>query len=209
VLALAQTAKAWVLRPQQRPAPATSGLREGAKFTMPDQIGDWKRLGESQRNVIYQRNVIWLELQALHSEVWTYQNGRVTASVALDYPYAGWHDLTVCYRVSGWEVNAKSAKTTDLAGKEAAYFEVEIQKQRLMFGYLLFGGFTETGQWAGDDFNRRMRDRISGTTTYQVQVLHTSYAPLRLAERQQMLRLFAEARQSLVQQVLGQLRRTP
>ncbi len=51
--------------------------------------------------------------------------------------------------------------------------------------------------------------RITPTATYQVQVLHTSHAPLTSAEKGQMLRLFAEARQLLVQQVLGQLKRKP
>ena len=90
-----------------------------------------------------------------------------------------------------------------------------MRKKPLTSGYLLFGGFTETGQWAGEDFNRLVQGRFSAagaeisTTTYQVQALHMSYAPVSLAEKQQMLRLFAEARQLLVQQVLGQLKPKP
>ncbi len=94
VLALAQTARAWV-RHQHRPLQVTSGLRADARFSLPDQIGDWKRLDRNQRNVSS------LELRAIYSEVWAYQNGRVMAFVALDYPYAGLHDLTRCYRLNG------------------------------------------------------------------------------------------------------------
>ena len=206
VLALAQTARAWVQH-KQSPVKVTSGLRADARFSLPDQIGDWKRLDRNQRNVSS------LELQAIYSEIWAYQNGRVTVFVALDYPYAGLHDLTLCYRLTGWDVSPKPVKTTDPAGKEIVYFEVEMRKKPLTSGYLLFGGFTETGQWAGEDFNRLVQRRFSAggaiipTATYQVQVLHSSYAPLSLVEKQQVLRLFAEARQLLVAQVLGQLKR--
>jgi exosortase len=205
VLALAQTARGWVHHQHER-ASTTSGLRADARFSLPEQIGDWKRLEGRQRNVSS------LELQAIYSEVWAYQSGRLKVFVALDYPYAGLHDLTVCYHNSGWDVARKPVKATDASGKPLVYFEVEMRRKPLTSGYVLFGGFTEAGEWAGEDFNRLMQGRFAiagGTTptaTYQVQVLYSSYAPLSGAEKQQVLRLFAEARQLLVQQVLGQLK---
>jgi hypothetical protein len=123
--------------------------------------------------------------------------------------------LKLCYKLAGWDVATRPVKSTDLAGKPVVYFELDMRKKPLTSGYLLFGGFTETGQWAGEDFNRLVQGRFSAdgsvtpTTTYQVQVLHASYAPLNLAEKQQMLGLFGEVRQLLVQQVLGQLKRKP
>jgi exosortase len=206
VLALAQTARGWVYH-RHHPANVTSTLRADARFSLPEQIGDWKRLDRRQRNVSS------LELQAIYSEVWAYQNGRMKVFVALDYPYPGLHDLTVCYHNSGWDAAQKPVNTTDATGKPIVYFEVEMRKKPLTSGYLLFGGFTETGDWAGEDFNRLMQGRFSasGTTTptatYQVQVLYSSYAPLNGPEKQQVLRLFGGARQLLVQQVLDQLKR--
>ena len=62
-----------------------------------------------------------------------------------------------CYRNQGWNGSSKPVKTTDPAGKEMAYFEAEMRKRPLASGYLLFGGFTETGQWAEADFSHRVQ----------------------------------------------------
>jgi len=180
-----------------------SHLRGGAKFTVPDQIGEWKRVERKQRNVSY------LELRAVYSEVWTFQNGRITAFVALDYPYEGLHDLTLCYFNQGWNVNvgAKNVKASSAAGGRQDYFDVGMTKKRLSYGYLLFGGFTEDGEWAGQDFNTLIQRRFSGRlpVTYQVQVLASTYTPLSTAEKQQLLQLFQATRQLLSKQVLAQL----
>jgi hypothetical protein len=99
-----------------------------------------------------------------------------------------------------------------VAAKNIVYFDLDMRKKPLTSGCVLFGGFTEDGQWAGEDFNRQVQGRFSAggaaplPPTYQVQVLYSSYAPLTAAEKQQMLGLFVEARQLLLQQVLGQLK---
>jgi exosortase len=205
VLALAQTASAWV-RSRQSTVEVKSSLPSNARFSLPDQIGDWKRLDRNQRNVSS------LELQAIYSEVWAFQKGRLVTFVALSYPYAGLHDLTVCYKLAGWDIATTPVKSTDTAGKPIVYFDLDMRKKPLTSGCVLFGGFTEDGQWAGEDFNRQVQGRFSAggaaplPPTYQVQVLYSSYAPLTAAEKQQMLGLFVEARQLLLQQVLGQLK---
>ena len=203
LLALVQTVRA-VAGHSRVPTSAASSLRDGAKFNVPDQIGEWKRIDRNQRNVSY------LELQAVYSHVWAFQNGRVVAIVALDYPYPGLHDLTVCYFNQGWNVSVggKAVKANDAAGRRQDYFEVEMSKKPLSYGYLLYGGFAEDGQWAGKDFNDLMRGRFTDQTpvTYQVQILTSTYAPLSLAEKQQMLQLFFDARQLLNRQVLAQLK---
>jgi exosortase/archaeosortase family protein len=39
-----------------------------------------------------------------YSDTWTYRDRDLTVLCSLDYPFAGWHDLRVCYRGQGWQI---------------------------------------------------------------------------------------------------------
>jgi len=203
VLALTQTARA-LAHHEQSPV-VVSGLRNDAQFSMPEEIGGWHRVAADQHYVSS------LELRAIYSQVWTYRYDRVVVVLALDYPYAGLHDLALCYRLRGWDLGTKPGRSSDATGNEKGFFEIEMRKKPVTSGYLLYGCVAEDGQWVGEDFNRLVQGRFSGSaaTTYQVQALNTSYASLNRAEKQQILQLFLEARQLLAKQVLAQLKREP
>ena len=48
------------------------------------------------------------------SDQWTYRAPDYMAQVSLDQPFPGWHELTTCYRNSGWELVSRLRK-----GREA------------------------------------------------------------------------------------------
>ncbi|MFT5527714.1 MAG: exosortase [Pirellulaceae bacterium] len=47
------------------------------------------------------------------SQQWTYRRGFTTATVSLDYPYDGIHDLCVCYSQIGWQIHNKRVLSPD------------------------------------------------------------------------------------------------
>lgn len=42
-----------------------------------------------------------------NSLVWTYGDGEIRATFSLDYFFRKWHELTVCYRSSGWQLDER------------------------------------------------------------------------------------------------------
>ncbi|MCX6903465.1 MAG: exosortase U [Verrucomicrobia bacterium] len=211
LLAPVQIGKAWMEnRAVAAEAPSKkvpANLREGAKFSAPAEMGGWKRVDKEKA----QGNVSYLELVSLYSHTWDYQNGRMRAQVALDYPYYDFHDLTECYRNQGWQIDYMGWKG-DLGKGINPFVEVTMKKKPVVSGYLLFGGFTGAGKWVDDSFALRTRGRFGlgasylPVPTYQVQVLVTAYAPLNELEKQQVMQLFSEARDILSKQLLAQLK---
>jgi exosortase/archaeosortase family protein len=45
--------------------------------------------------------------------------GNQLAKLELDYPFFGWHNLTNCYALRGWEVRATKVVETDLPGQQS------------------------------------------------------------------------------------------
>ena len=211
LLAPVQIGKAWMEnRAVATEAPSKkvpTNLREGTKFSVPAELGAWKRADQEKA----QGNVSYLELVSLYSHTWVYQNGRMTAHVALDYPYYDFHDLTECYRNQGWLVEYMDWKGDSAKGINP-FVEVSMKKKPVVSGFLLFGGFTGTGKWVDDSFALRTRGRFGlgasylPVPTYQVQTLVTAYAPLNELEKQQVMQLFSEARDVLSKQVLARLK---
>lgn len=159
------------------------------------------------------------------SQRWIYQLGRNVAMVSLDYPFHGYHDLSICYRNSGWQVsNPKPITVTDARGAEQTLQEQSMTMLDLQ-GYLLFGVYDTTGKSlnpVSDDIRRRLArgmvrfervlkllgmksasQTLAGPTgpTYQIQLLVQSYTPLTEQEKQQAQSLFQQTEAALRQQI--------
>jgi len=134
------------------------------------------------------------------------------ASVALDYPFRGYHDVTVCYRGNGWRITQEERQFGQGTNASLPRMQVEMARETANVGSLWFSTVDETGRWleaseAGRNFTYRWQLR-SGleATSYRVQVLVTGYAPLIPAEREQASQLFEAARQILARQLFSQLK---
>ena len=75
-----------------------SALRPGATFAMPETVGSWKRLNTEVPPL--QK----IETMGVYSQIWHYHRGDVLASLALDYPFQGYHDVRLCYTLRGWDL---------------------------------------------------------------------------------------------------------
>ena len=178
-----------------------SGLVAGATFSLPAHLGEWKRVDTAAP---FHK----AETQGIYSQIWNYHNGSCEASVALDYPFRGYHDVTECYRLAGWSIE-EATRETGAGG--TPNMVVEMSREPVSHGTLWFSTMDDTGQWLERPVVIKgwlERWKISGRvepSSYRVQLLVTGYAPLQPAERESARQLFAEAREQLAQQLIKQL----
>ncbi len=206
LLGVAQLGRGWLHHHQnvafQMTAP--SALRAGAVFTLPEQVGDWRRLDAAQP--LYQ-----VEIQGVTSKIWHYQKGSTVASVALDYPFRGYHDVTICYRNNGWNIVRQERQAGTNAGPPLMV--VELEQAPVSQGSLWFSTVDEQGHWMETPvLQRSLLDRLGLTggfgfvpTSYRMQVLVSGYGPLPPAARDAARDLFEAVRASLARQLFEQL----
>ena len=151
------------------------------------------------------------------SRIWIYRQGSKQASLALDYPFAVYHDLKVCYRGQGWQMEETLHPAGPEAGGFPGYWEVKMTQPGYRCGYLLFGQFDQYGTalvprhtTVAEAMERRpsalrsLWDRFRGISEpvqahvdppgplYQYQVFVESYAPLTPVEEKEALALFLQ-----------------
>jgi exosortase len=185
-------------------------LQSGTLFSLPDQIGPWRRLREESTAPTK------VELRGINSQVWQYQCEGLTATLALDYPFKGYHDVTICYTGNGWDMLQKETRSEPTGGPEpAGYVDVRMQREMLVRGTLLFSTLDEHGRWIdGSYLKRNLSERFRSLfseqtigTTYRVQVLVPSFLPLTPTTEDQVRSLFLQARKLLREQLAGQLQK--
>jgi hypothetical protein len=173
---------------------------------MPAQIGNWRRL--STESAYLQK----IETLGVFSQIWHYQKGDTIAEVALDYPFCGYHDVTICYTARGWTM--QEMLTRGHTGNPSAIPLAEVQMQDTvgLKGSLWFSTVDEKGNWIETpelktSFLERWKQPVkTEPTTYRVQLLVTSYNPLPAADKDDAARLFDESRKLLWQQLSAQMK---
>jgi exosortase len=214
-LGCAQLGFGWLQHQAAKAGPALPkpALREGATFAMPEQIGDWKRLNTEVPPL--QK----VETMGVYSQIWHYRRGDVLASVALDYPFTGYHDVTVCYTLRGWDLQKQVDRLPQGTNASPPFAEVEMHNHVGLNGALWFSAVDEQGQWISQTepslglkksiLARFKRSETKLPVTYQVQVLVTGFNPLLPSDQQRAERFFQEARGLLWQQIFAQMGPTP
>ncbi|MCX6903191.1 MAG: exosortase U [Verrucomicrobia bacterium] len=210
-LGLAQLGRGWLDYQQEKAKRVipVSALRAGAAFTMPEKAGDWQRLN-SEAPALHK-----IETAGVFSQVWHYRRGETVASLALDYPFRGYHDVTWCYENAGWKVAQRTLIGGGSLSNSPAWTEVRMEKDLITRAGLWIATVDEQGRWQEKSLAERSyleRWNISGRsepTTYRVQLLVTGYTPLPPAEWEAARRLFEEGRQLLAQQLFAQMHHQP
>ena len=207
VLGVAELGRGWMHHHAQKVAfrmASDSGLRPGAAFTMPEQIGNWKRLNSAVPGHE-------VETQGIFSHIWHYQRGQAVASVALDYPFRGYHDVTVCYTLQGWRIAREQRQGGQGTNSSMASVAVEMNREPVSQGLLWFSTVDEQGRCMETPaVAHKLLERWNLTgrvepVSYRVQALMTGYSPPSPAEREAGRQLFDAARKLLVPQILGQM----
>jgi exosortase len=187
--------------------------------TLPPKIDTWQqfRFDTSTSKALE-------TIQGVRSRSWYFQSQSGTAGLSLDFPFHDWHDLLICYRAQGWQVNERKIQPDDGKG-EGAFIRALLEKPLDRHGYLWFGLMDSTGQFlpppeegivAGLVAARpggypALWHRLTGRAvvtvpdlrpTCQVQLVIESYLPLGKADLEKAQALFLEARRLLRKRLL-------
>jgi exosortase len=211
LLGMLGVGRGWIHHRQEKAQPAipNSALQAGATFALPEQIGAWQRL--NSESPALQK----VETLGVFSQVWHFQRKQVVASVALDYPFAGYHDVTLCYTLRGWKVLDRFTAPANPAKNSPACAEARLHNDLGLYGSLWFSTVDDRGHWLETPvLQREFLDRWkvpwrTEPTTYRVQALVAGYTPLPAPEQQQVKELFEQARALLWQQLAAQMRHQP
>ncbi|PYJ02822.1 MAG: hypothetical protein DME25_15005 [Verrucomicrobia bacterium] len=211
LLGMAEVARGWMHHQtgKTQPAMAKSTLREGATFTLPERLGAWTRL--TSESPPLQK----VETLGVFSQVWHFRRKDTVVSVALDYPFKGYHDVTLCYTLRGWKLLERVARDAKAAKANAGFAHAEMQNELGQHGALWFSTVDDHGHWLETpvlkrDFLSRLKvPWRADPITYRVQALATSYTPLPADEQEQVKLFFMEARALLWPQLAAQMQPQP
>jgi hypothetical protein len=97
------------------------------------------------------------------SQIWQYRSKTTALQISIDYPFSGPHDLSVCYRQTGWQIDESkivSAELDEIKRMRADDSFVEVHMSRPLFGFgqLLFSQCSLNGQNA---IRLRATERVS------------------------------------------------
>ena len=156
------------------------------------------------------------------SRSWRYRLGNRVATVSIDYPFRGWHELTECYRGVGWNLHERAVRTRAAgACVEATFTQPEEQPAVLLFGLDDQRGEPLEPRFSGsmlaylrnrlaffnvppEQLVRRLASRHEAMPRgYQVQVLLEADTPLSTADRVEAQKFFDEIRESIRQTIFG------
>ena len=150
-LGLVQLVRGWDFHTQREGAKKvnTTHFAGSAFFELPPEIDGWKLVGEPKpqsKTAAYEDGV--------HSHIWKLQKNGMQAIVSLDYPFFGYHDVTVCYRNSGWTINESKLLQAAAENGFIPNMEIVLAKPGGVKAILLYSTVDESGIWLEDSPNR-------------------------------------------------------
>jgi exosortase len=197
--------------------PAASVLTGANLFhreDLPKTIGDWTQVQYGVGDYDPTREI------GAYRQIWVYQwNKRCRCMFSADYPFGGWHNLSVCYVANGWRVVDRTQQPPKAQSQPASdpYVEVGMVGSHGEQGLLLFSLVSPAGRgldipeqsgwkrivarFAGSSLSRWLPKTAAfpgRETTLQVQALVSSPDPLQIPEREAVRQLFVALRHELV-----------
>ncbi len=79
-------------------------------------------------------------------DIWSGVIEGVPVAVAVNQPYADWHDLNACYRGTGWTLNERRTVETKVDGQDWYCVESNWILPNQSYAHVWFSAFTEDGQ---------------------------------------------------------------
>jgi len=194
----------------------TSEYNGTAFFTLPPVIEGWKLVSEAKpasKTAAYE--------DAVHSHIWRLQKDGLQTIVSLDYPFFGYHDVTVCYRNSGWTVVDSKLLKAAAETLFIPHMEVLMAKPGGTKALLFYITVDEAGNWLentptrsgyneegkslqdGNLFERvflRMRlipyanENYDTVVNFRIQTLAAAQGGLGSAQKEEVQKLFQNVR---------------
>ena len=224
LLGLVQLVRGWDFHTQREGAKKvnTTHFDGSAFFELPLEIDGWKLVGEPKpqsKTAAYEDGV--------HSHIWKLQKNGMQAIVSLDYPFFGYHDVTVCYRNSGWTVNESKLLQAAAENGFIPNMEIVLAKPGGVKAILLYSTVDVSGIWLEDSPNRsaynkkgeplqegnlferlfsRLRlipyakESYDLAVNFRIQTLAAAQSGLSSAQKQEVEKLFHKVRPMLAEQ---------
>lgn len=180
-------------------------LRTDAIIEPPERVDNWQRARDIEARLQPP------EIVGKTSRIWAYRCADLTAVLAMDYPFAGYHDLTVCYRNAGWSMADAAVLTQPDSGPivQASF------SRTCEWGSLTYCLLSENGHWLSPpatEVTDKLANRLGhigrpdwNACAYQIQVWTNLYQPIAPEQRAQYAQLLLGARKPLAKQILDQL----
>lgn len=188
--------------------PFNPRLPLGTALSLPHTLAGWER-SEADEKLLAQP-----EIEGKRSQAWVFNKGDIHAVVAIDFPFAGFHDLMLCYQNAGWTISEKTLKVQPTPQGEAPYIAARVDRLK-EHGYSWFGSVNERGTWVEPPATTRagqLQQRLRhigrpdwSSATYQVQIWVQSYELLTPQRRQELEALYLAVRADLAAQLLQKL----
>jgi exosortase len=224
LLCLAQLVRGWDFHFQKQESQVVNPdwMDGSAKFTMPAQLDGWQLVTEPQpvpKKAAFEDGV--------YSHIWQYRNGATMATISFDYPFFGYHDVTVCYGNAGWDIGETKLQRATAENDMIPSMEVVLIKEGGLKADLFFSTVDEAGVWLEEPGERspydpqgnplaegnlaarlahRFRqlpyaqDSFDRTINYRIQLLAAARGGLGTVQRRQVEKLFRESRLVLARQ---------
>ena len=195
-----------------------------AKFTLPQEIDGWRLVSDVKpvpKRAAFEDGVF--------SHIWQYQKGSTLATISFDYPFFGYHDVTVCYRNAGWKIGDTKLQRANADNAMVPCMEVVLEREGGLKADLLYSTVDETGVWLEEPGKRspydaegkalqegniasrlthRMRqlpyanEAYDDAINYRIQILAAARGGLGSEQRQQVESLFRQARVLIANQFI-------
>ncbi|QDS88877.1 Transmembrane exosortase (Exosortase_EpsH) [Rosistilla ulvae] len=156
--------------------------------SLPETIGEWERVEfDAESRAL-------TNFMGRNTASWVYRSPRGTATVAIDFPFLGWHELTGCYAALGYDVSAREVLATEDNDKIQSVQAIVAAPDGEV-GHLWFSEFLQSGQplvpagnssgtlqyWLSrfqSAFLKQTASLRRDPSSYQVQLLYQSKDPL-------------------------------
>ena len=186
----------------------TYGSNAGQELdlTMPANLGGWHRINSNFGDLTM------VQTLGIHSRSWQYESSGIVASLAVDYPLDGFHDVSICYVNSGWQVRstARLLAGQDNGDVHATRLALEKNQQNAVVFHSVIDA---EGNWLSKP--KALGDRFIPTPTqagYRIQLISPGdgggYVAISQTTESQLAALYLSARQILVPQIINQLAKT-
>ena len=195
-----------------------------AKFSLPQEIDGWKLISDVKpvpKRAAFEDGVF--------SHIWQFEKGGARATISFDYPFFGYHDVTVCYHNAGWVIDETKLQRASSDNSMIPCMEVVLTREGGLKADLLYSTVDETGAWLEEPGKRspydekgkplregnlaarlthRMRQMpyankaYDDAINYRIQILAAARGGLGAEQRRQVERLFRQARVLIAEQFI-------
>jgi exosortase len=169
------------------------------KLSLPDHLAGWDRINTGSGDLSL------VQVLGVHSIGWRFRREGVSATVSVDYPLDGFHNVRVCYEGQGWHALAEDEM--QVPGQKDLHALKLSLAQSFQFAEVWHSVVNNQGEWIDPPKAVRFGETMLPQAGYRIQTIIGGYARVTPAEEEGAESLFLAARRELLPQMVAQLRK--